>query len=458
MNFNQFEFLFIFLPVVLLLFFNPYLKNRRAEILILSSFLFYSIAGVEHAVILAIDILWVHYFVRSKDIVNVKWKLIVAIIIPILSLIYYKYSTFIINDVLFLDGELKERSFSLFDNVILPSGISFFTFQLVSYSIDRYNGLHKEPASLKEFAIYISFFPQLIAGPIVRYNQVVDSIKSLRLWRINKKDLDIAISLIVFGLAIKVLLADGLGNQIAPLLSSPGDLSTSASIYVLLSYSFQIYFDFYGYSLIAIGLGKLFGFNLPRNFYRPYSSVNPKEFWRRWHVSLSYWLRDYLYMNLGGNKRYKTNIFIVFMLCGLWHGASWAFVAWGAYHAFLVVFYKMNSHVWDKAPKIIQLLLTLFLVSIGWVLFIYDFHDSAIFFRSLLGFGQSEINLVSINQWLLLAAAMLVCYMVDIESFLERKEAVKEQVVYAYTITLASLSILSLMFLESSGTFIYFRF
>ena len=183
------------------------------------------------------------------------------------------------------------------------------------------------------------------------------------------------------GLAAKVLIADTLAHYLAPFVGLPATLATSTSLFVLFGYSFQIYFDFYGYSLIAIGLGRLFGFHLPDNFLRPYESLNPKDFWRRWHVSLSYWIRDYLYLPMGGNRRYHLNIAIVFTLVGLWHGARWNFVVWGLYHAGLVVVYALVARYWDRLPGLPQIALNFLLVSFGWVLFLFDFEGAAAFLQ-----------------------------------------------------------------------------
>ncbi len=261
----------------------------------------------------------------------------------------------------------------------------------------------------------------------------------------------------VIGLAAKVLIADTLSHYMAPLVGAPAAMTSAAGVYVLFGYSFQIYFDFYGYSLIAIGLGRLFGFHLPDNFLRPYESLNPKDFWRRWHVSLSYWIRDYLYIPLGGNRRYHLNILIVFGFVGLWHGAGWNFVVWGLYHAALVVGYASIARVWDRMPALAQRSATFMLVTLGWVLFLFDFEGAAEFFSSLVGLGAGTSTAVDIEMWVALAVAALVCFGLrfeDIVARVDRNGASRA----AYGAGLALVLSATLLFVDRSETFIYFRF
>jgi alginate O-acetyltransferase complex protein AlgI len=253
------------------------------------------------------------------------------------------------------------------------------------------------------------------------------------------------------------MLADQLASVMLPTIGNPGALDTSGSIYVVLGYSFQIYFDFYGYSLIAIGLGRLFGFKFPDNFLRPYEALNPRDFWRRWHVSLSYWIRDYLYLPLGGNKRYAVNIAIVFAACGLWHGASWDFVVWGLFHGLLVAGYSRIAPWWDLMPAILQRFLNFSLVSLGWLLFMFDFSGAKDLMLSLLGQGSATIAAPTMWSWALLAVAAFVCFGLNFERLIARDWS-RSTSSGIYSAVLGVVLFLTLMFVEDSQTFIYFRF
>lgn len=457
MIFNRFDFLFLFLPAVVGLFFLPRLRSYRAEILLVASFVFYGASGLEHLVVLLCGIVWVHAVTASDRIVGSRWRLALAAVPPILALVHYKYSAFLVRTLLGLAPEADARAFDLFSSVVLPAGISFFTFQLLSYAIDRYRGDVPRAPSLRTMALYIGFFPQLIAGPILRYRDVAAPIANLTRFRIDREDVTAAIGYIVFGLVSKVLIADTLGSYLEPLTSRPGELDSITCLYVVFAYSFQIYFDFYGYSLIAIGLGRIFGFAFPDNFLRPYEAPNPKEFWRRWHVTLSYWLRDYLYFPLGGNRSYRRNILIVFAACGLWHGAGWTFVVWGLYHAALVIGYVSVRGAWDRLAPRVQVALNFVLVSIGWTLFQFDFPQALQFVRSLVGSGSAAAPDPSPEMWLALAVAWAVAYFVHYERIATRLGRTPLRAV-AYSAELAVLLVATLMFVDRSQGFIYFRF
>lgn len=457
MIFNQFEFLLLYLPTVLALFYIPAFRGMRPEILLVASLVFYAVSGLEHLVVLLLGIIWVYGATFSDRIIGSKWWLFLAAIPPVMALVYYKYASFLVRDVLALEPKIADETFNLFANVVLPAGISFFTFELVSYAIDRYRGEVRSAASFRSLALFISFFPHLVAGPILRFRQVADTIANLRSFRIEHSGVVTATGYIVFGLAAKVLLADTLGSHVKPLAAHPADLDTLSCVYLVFAYSFQIYFDFYGYSLIAIGLGKLFGFEFPDNFRRPYEALNPKEFWRRWHITLSAWLRDYLYIPLGGNVQYRRNILIVFAICGLWHGAGWTFVFWGVYHALLVIGYSYVGNGWDRMPSVFQVLLTFCLVSAGWTLFLFDFANAVTFGKSLLGFGAGSIPSPSAEMWLTLAAAAVVARFMNFEKLVQPQYRFGIRTV-AFSGGLAALLISALLFVDRSEGFIYFRF
>jgi len=457
MIYNNFAFVFIFLPLVLFAFYLPAFRRLRVLTLVGASFIFYSLSGLEHAISLAAGIVWVFLMTRSPAIVGSTWRLVVAIIPPMLALFYYKYLGFFFENVIGLEAGQEGESFELFENIILPAGISFFTFQLIAFAIDRYRGTLPEFPDFGRFALYISFFPQLVAGPIVRYTQVNKALSRLTRFRLSSEQASAAIGYICLGLAVKVLIADTLDAHQAAYVDSPGSISTLSALYVVFAYSFQIYFDFYGYSLVAIGLGRIFGFEFPVNFRRPYEAFNPRDFWRRWHITLSYWIRDYLYMPLGGNEAYVRNILIVFFVCGLWHGAGWTFLVWGTYHGVLVILFHFTQDTWTKLPNLMQQVLTFTLVSFGWTLFIFDFQGIESFLWSL--FGQAEISLPDpgLEAWMGLLIAAAVCFGLRFERM---AEYISRHAVLANlrSVSFAALFTVTLLFFDRSQTFIYFRF
>ena len=457
MIFNQFGFLIVFLPLVLIAFYFPQFHRIRIYMLVSASLIFYGISGLEHALCLAASIIWVFMAARSPRIVGNKRRLALAILMPALALFYYKYFGFFVSSVSGEEMTKVGETFDLFDDIILPAGISFFTFQLVGFSIDRYRGCLPEVPDFGRFALYISFFPQLVAGPILRYHQVAGTLSRLTEFRLSPEDVSRAIGYICLGLAAKVLIADTLGSYQVTYVNQPGSLSSISAFYVVFAYSFQIYFDFYGYSLIAIGLGQLFGFKFPMNFRLPYEAKNPRDFWRRWHISLSYWIRDYLYLPLGGNHQYARNILLVFAVCGLWHGAGWTFVIWGLYHGLLVLTFHFGNNLWNALPAILQRTLTFGLVSFGWTLFIFDFSGINAFFLSLIGRSEVEVPNPDVEAWLGLLLATVVCFGVRFERVAENLTG-DTVAVTIRTVMFAVLFAVTILFLDRSQTFIYFRF
>jgi len=457
MIFNDFGFLFVFLPAVLVLFFMPGIRRWRAHTLIAASLVFYGISGIEHALVLCADVLWVYFLVTRPGFCNNRAMLVAAVLPPALGLAYYKYLGFLLGSLNDLDDPLKHQQFSLFVDVLLPAGISFFTFQVISFAIDRHRGDVRDLPSLSHFAAYIMLFPQLVAGPILRYRDIAVSLRHLEHFRLDGQHAARAIGYICLGLAAKVLIADTLSHYLTDYGNDPGHLSRLAVLYTIFGYSFQIYFDFYGYSLIAIGLGTLFGFDFPHNFKRPYSALNPQEFWRRWHITLSFWIRDYLYIPLGGNESYLRNIFIVMAACGLWHGAGWNFVVWGLYHACLVAAYHYGHATWDRLPPVLQRTQTFTLVSVGWMLFLFDFEGGAKIFASFAGSVDVLQQDPSIEMWAALAISAVVTFAVRLEPLAENGSTVAWKAAVT-NVGFSLIFVAVLLFLDRSETFIYFRF
>jgi alginate O-acetyltransferase complex protein AlgI len=300
----------------------------------------------------------------------------ISVLINIGLLAYFKYANFLVenfNEILSLLGYEPIN----WASVALPIGISFFTFQKLTYSVDVYRKVHTPLKRVTDYAMYILMFPQLIAGPIIRFNEIADQIENRRAFETIDAKL-LGFFRFVVGLSKKVLIANVLGEQVDKIFSmTPIDISTPLAWIGVVAYSFQIYYDFSGYSDMAIGIGKMIGFKFPENFNNPYISLNITEFWRRWHMTLGRWMRDYLYIPLGGNKVSKSrlyfNLWVVFLISGLWHGAAWNFVVWGAFHGFFLIADRMFLIKLTKPlGKFTNIILTYFITLIGWVLFRAD--------------------------------------------------------------------------------------
>ena len=347
-------------------------KLKNGFILAFSIF-FYSWGGPKFILaILAttfIDFFLVNAMHQAKQKSRKLQFLILSLCINLGLLFYFKYCNFFIdnfNSLLGLDIN--------FAKVILPIGISFYTFESLTYVVDVYKGVHKPLKSFWQYQTYILLFPKLIAGPIVRYHDIADQITNREKNYTPEAKLS-GFLIFCFGLAKKVIIANTLGMQADAVFKLPIEqLDTAAAWVGAIAYTFQIYFDFSGYSDMAIGLCKIMGFRIPENFNNPYISTSITDFWRRWHITLGSWMKNYLYIPLGGNKvsnvKLYRNLFIVFLLSGLWHGASWNFVLWGAYHGlFLVMERLFLGKVFEKLGKFISITITFMIVITGWVLF-----------------------------------------------------------------------------------------
>ena len=366
MVFSSITFLFYFLPIVLAIYYIVPDKFKNM-ILLVSSFLFYFYGEPKYIIIMVLSIIVTYIFgiLMNKYEKYRKYFLIFSITITLGILVYFKYVDFLITNInLFLRNKID------LINVILPIGISFYTFQLISYIVDVYNGKAKVQKNILKLAMYVSLFPQLIAGPIVRYTTIEEQIEK-REYTIEKFSL--GVRRFILGLSKKVLIANVLGELIQVFLLSNEKSILFYWIYAIAN-MLQIYFDFSGYSDMAIGLGKMFGFEFLENFNYPYIATSITEFWRRWHISLSSWFRDYVYIPLGGNRvskiKWVRNILIVWLLTGFWHGANWNFIIWGLYFGILLIIEKIFLGKYlEKLPKIFKRLYTLIIVMISFVIF-----------------------------------------------------------------------------------------
>ncbi len=379
MIFPTLDFLLFFLIVFALVWLaSPHHVARKA-MLLGASYFFYGYWDWRFTFLLAASTIvnwgagWL--LEAEKNEIRRKWIAAFAIALNLLTLGFFKYYGFFIES---LDGLLRsvgwERDLP-FIEVVLPVGISFFVFQGISYVVDAYRRDLPRAYSLLDVAVYKSFFPQLVAGPIVRFREIADQLPQPRLHRWD--DVAAGFPRFALGLCKKVIIADSLAPMVDACFATPADEMTFAIAWLgAITYTLQLYFDFSGYSDMAIGLGRMLGFRLPENFARPYSSVTITDFWRRWHMSLSRWFRDYVYIPLGGNRggvvQTYRNLSIVFVLTGFWHGANWTFLVWGLFHGGLLVLERRFG--WDSAPaatrtRIARRVLTMLLVVIGWVFF-----------------------------------------------------------------------------------------
>lgn len=368
MLFSSISFLYYFLPIVLLLYFLAPRKYKNSVLLIASLF-FYFYGGPSYFILMIISIvmgylhgLWIH---KSKGSPYRKIPLISSIIVSIGTLVFFKYIDFFIENANWIfHTKLSPLK------ILLPIGISFYTFQILSYTIDVYLGNAKVQKNILNFATYVALFPQLIAGPIVRYTTVEEELTN-RTHSIG--DVAYGINRFVLGLSKKVLIANTLGELVN--IISKANTETVVFYWIsAVAFMLQIYFDFSGYSDMAIGLGRIFGFHFLENFNYPYISKTITEFWRRWHMSLGTWFRDYVYIQMGGNRvsilKWVRNICVVWFLTGFWHGAQWNFIVWGLFFALFLLLEKfILKGVLDKLPAIIGHIYLLFMINISFVIF-----------------------------------------------------------------------------------------
>lgn len=376
MLFNSYIFIFAFLPVAYGVFWTLRSRQARYVWLTLTGYVFYGYWDPRFCLLMAFSTL-VSYsaglgFLRWSDQRRRKLCLIVPIVVDLCLLGFFKYANFGVQTTHALLHWVGVDFRAPHLDIVLPIGISFYTFHTISYIVDCYRGVVRPTKRFFEFSTYVSLFSQLVAGPIVRFRQIEQDLDSIGTSD-RTRWLARGFSFFAIGLVEKVLIADTLAGFVDPALAQHQSLSTLGVWMAMLGYTFQLYFDFSGYSTMAVGLGYLFGIRIPQNFNSPYKALDPSDFWRRWHISLSSVLRDYLYIPLGGNRsgKWKTyrNLMITMLLGGLWHGASWTFVVWGGYHGVLLAAYRAWGAGWDRLPAPVRRLGMFMLAVVGWVFF-----------------------------------------------------------------------------------------
>ncbi|WP_294394207.1 MBOAT family O-acyltransferase [uncultured Clostridium sp.] len=466
MIFSSLLFMYIFLPIVLgIYYFSP--KKLRNFVLLMISLVFYGWGEPIYIFLMIISIIvgftgarLIDKYRDNKDFSTCIF--ITVLVLNIGALFFFKYYGFlieIINSV--FNSNLRIRTLPL------PLGISFYTFQIISYVVDVYKRDTKVQKNIINFGAYVSMFPQLVAGPIVQYTTIE---KQLNSREENLNQFGEGVERFVLGLGKKVIIANNVGavwNTVKPLVSS--DISVLTSWIGIIAFTLQIYFDFSGYSDMAIGLGKMFGFDFMENFKYPYISKSVTEFWRRWHISLGSWFRDYIYIPLGGNRCSKIanvrNIFVVWFVTGLWHGASWNFIVWGLFFGVIIFIEKMGLlKVLDKLPSFLCNIYTMFFVVISWVFFdTYTLKDSMVYIGNMFGLNNNiaydnmACYLLDTNKVFFITA--IVCSTPLIKYLIEylKKSLIGKIVLIMLYIGIIIIST-SLLVGESYNPFLYFRF
>ena len=471
MVFSTVLFLFRFLPITLLLYYAVPYKFKNT-VLFACSLVFYSWGEVKFFPIMVVLIL-INYvsgllMERFEGHTGLRRVVLVFSIVGSLSmLVFFKYTNFLINSLNALAGLSIAPVAGL---EVLPLGISFYTFQTMSYSIDVYRQDVKTEHNIIDFGAYVVMFPQLIAGPIVKYRDVSNQLHVYE-GRITLGRIEQGVSLFVFGLAKKVLLADAIGQLWTDIIGVKG--STTAAIGLanastplvwlgVIAYSLQLYFDFSGYSMMGIGMGKMLGFDFPDNFNLPYISRSITEFWRRWHMTLSGWFREYVYIPLGGNRKGKArqifNLFIVWLLTGIWHGANWNFICWGLYYFVLLMIEKLFLLPYLEKGKIWPHVYTLFLVVVGWAMFVGNEYgvEFGLLFQKLFVWSSGVSPLYYLRNYLVvLILSVLCCTEIPKKLWDEM-----QQVTWTRVLTVATLFVLSIAYVIGSDShpFLYFNF
>ena len=472
MVFSSTLFLFYFLPGFLLLYFLAPHRWKNLVALV-ASIGFYAWGGLNFLALFLASVVVNFVLIRFMD-QSEGWKtriyLIMSIVINVAMLFYFKYANFFLENA----SAVREAAGGAaleWEQVVLPIGISFFTFEKLTYTIDVYRGVNKPLRSFWDFMLYIMLFPKMIAGPIVRFHEIAGQLTDRRAF--DTIDHKLA-GLFRFGVGLgkKVLIANVLGLEADRIFGlNPAEISAPLAWLGAVAYTFQIYFDFSGYSDMAIGLGRIMGFQFPENFNNPYVSRSITEFWQRWHITLGRWMRDYLYIPLGGNRvttgRLYANLWTVFILSGFWHGAAWNFIAWGAFHGLFLVLDRLFLLKIYKKIGVLSILPTFLITVVGWVMFRAPSLSFGLeYIRQMFAGSMDQLPYFSNEFWIIMALATLFSFMAALPR-VERWEvsmlfAEKLALPRAVSLTLATAILLILsagaIIGNSFNPFIYFRF
>lgn len=463
MVFASITFLYYFLPIFLILYFI-FPKKYKNIVLLIFSFIFYFYGEPKYILLMLIEVFFSYFMTLSLEKNKSKSLLGIIISFHIFLLCVFKYFNFIITNINSIFG----GNISLL-NIVLPIGISFYTFQIISYEVDVYRGKVKASKSLIDYMTYVFLFPQLIAGPIVRYETISKELKSRK---VTLEDFSYGVNRFIIGLFKKVVIANNIG-ELCNILNNSSEVSVLLYWVLGISYMLQIYFDFSGYSDIAIGIGRMIGFKFPENFNYPYIANSVTDFWRRWHMTLSSWFRDYVYIPLGGNRvstlKHIRNILVVWMLTGLWHGASWNFIIWGIYFGVILIIekYCLNK-VLEKLPRVIRNIYAMFIVMISFIIFSSDDISSALVaIKGLFSFSSLKLSNDFIIYYIRSYGVILIGGLVLCTPLIKNViNKLRENKILNYIINIFEVIILVLilvvitsMLIDSSyNPFLYFRF
>ena len=484
MLFNSYEFIFIFLPISYFIYFylnKKHLTQSSKAFLVFASLVFYSWWNIKYLPLILISMLFNYTLGRElskakvSKTINKKTLLAIGVFFNLALLGYYKYSDFFLINV----NRVFNSHIELL-HLALPLAISFFTFQQIAYLVDSYRGETKEYDFLN-YALFVTFFPQLIAGPIVHHSEMMPQFAKLKNKVVNYKNIALGLFIFSMGLFKKVVIADTFAKWATSGFDGGATLNMLEAWSATLSYTFQIYFDFSGYTDMAIGVALLFNINLPQNFFSPYKALNIQDFWRRWHITLSRFLRDYIYIPLGGNRkgefRTYTNLFTTFLLGGIWHGAGWTFVIWGILHGAALVIHRLWKKLQINMPKILAWFITFIFINIAWVFFRANTFNDAIrvlkgmflgdfilptrlnnYLKPIKSFGitfgnWSKLYGTQEYLWLWLLGGLFI--VVALPNSMELKGKFKTNIIY---LTLTLIFMLSIFMLYRKTEFLYFNF
>lgn len=462
MLFNSYVFIFLFFPLALLGYYS--IKHRTAQLVFLfaTSCVFYIYWSAAYILLMlftvALDFYVAKFIDLSSDQKQRKALLIFSILVNLVILFFFKYFYFMLDSAASVfnvfGGHLQRPNWE----IILPIGISFYTFQSMSYVIDVYRRHSSAHGNLLDFATYVTFFPHQISGPLVRHNQIVPQLEKKQLF--NPERFWSGLNLFVLGLSKKMLIADRIAPVVDSLILNPGSMQFAEAWIAAVGYTVQIYFDFSGYSDMAVGLGRMMNIEFPWNFNSPYKSKSITDFWKRWHISLSSWLKDYLYVSLGGNRKGElstyVNLFLTMLIGGLWHGANWTFVVWGMYHGGLLVIERFLK---KKNIQINSTVLTFFLVVIGWVFFrANNISDAFLWIKALFSFAEPGAFVMDFRAGYKDQLSIALSLGLLIAFFMKNTSEIKFPTTWKRVLVLAILFVICLSFMSDDSPFLYFQF
>ncbi|AHZ84207.1 Peptidoglycan O-acetyltransferase [Bdellovibrio bacteriovorus] len=470
MLFNSYAFLFLFLPFTLLGYYWITKKNLQLWFLFLSSVFFYCYWSTVYVFLLLFTVVLDFYLAKAISMTTSqarrKMFLLISVIANLGILGFFKYYNFFADS---LNGALQVTGLAPplpILNLVLPIGISFYTFQSLSYVIDVYRRTSNAHAHLLEFAGYVTLFPHQISGPLVRHNYIVPQLEDSKTYFFNPENFWKGCYFFVFGLAKKMMIADRIAAVVDPLVMNMAGASTAEAWIAMIGYTMQLYFDFSGYSDMAVGLGLMMNIQFPQNFNSPYKSLSITEFWQRWHITLSSWLKDYLYISLGGNragvlKTYR-NLFLTMAIGGLWHGANWTYLVWGCFHGGILAIERLfKDRGWKGVGnKYVKWTFTFFLVCVGWVFFRAHSVDQALFWLQKVFMLNGDINwditLIPLKHKDRFFAALGVGILV---AFLAKNTWEREFKPTLWRAALMALMfVVCLMYMGEESPFLYFQF